>query len=42
MSIQRFVRAVAYQAFPQTCLAPELQDANPLGIWRMVDGERTK
>jgi NADP-dependent aldehyde dehydrogenase len=40
MSIQRFVRAVAYQAFPQACLAPELQDANPLGIWRMVDGER--
>jgi alpha-ketoglutaric semialdehyde dehydrogenase len=40
MSIQRFVRPVAYQAFPQACLAPELQDANPLGIWRMVDGER--
>jgi NADP-dependent aldehyde dehydrogenase len=42
MSIQRFVRAVAYQAFPQACLAPELQDANPLGIWRMVDGERVR
>jgi alpha-ketoglutaric semialdehyde dehydrogenase len=42
MSIQRFVRAVAYQAFPQSVLAPELQDSNPLGIWRMVDGERTR
>lgn len=40
MSIQRFVRAVCYQSFPDSCLAPELQDANPLGIWRMVDGER--
>ncbi|QJE98309.1 aldehyde dehydrogenase (NADP(+)) [Luteolibacter luteus] len=40
MSILRFVRAVCYQGFPDACLAPELQDANPLGIWRMVDGER--
>lgn len=40
MSIQRFVRAVCYQSFPDSCLAPELQDANPLGIWRMTDGER--
>ncbi|MCW1912314.1 aldehyde dehydrogenase (NADP(+)) [Luteolibacter sp. GHJ8] len=42
MSIQRFVRAVAYQAFPQAALAPELQDENPLGIWRMVNGERVR
>ena len=42
MSIQRFVRAVAYQAFPQSALEPELQDGNPLGIWRMVDGERVR
>lgn len=42
MSIQRFVRAVCYQSFPDACLAPELQDANPLGIWRMADGERAK
>ncbi|WP_035603447.1 aldehyde dehydrogenase (NADP(+)) [Haloferula sp. BvORR071] len=39
MSIHRFVRAVCYQSFPDSCLAPELQDGNPLGIWRMVDGE---
>lgn len=42
MSIQRFVRPVSFQAFPEACLAPELQTGNPLGIWRMVDGERVK
>ena len=26
----------------RTCCAPELQDANPLGIWRRVDGELTR
>jgi alpha-ketoglutaric semialdehyde dehydrogenase len=40
LSIQRFVRALCYQGFPDACLAPELQDANPLGIWRMVDGQQ--
>ncbi|WP_367872211.1 aldehyde dehydrogenase (NADP(+)) [Luteolibacter sp. Populi] len=40
MSIQRFVRAVCYQSFPDAILAPELQDANPLGIWRTEEGKR--
>ncbi len=42
MAIQRFVRPVCFQSFPDACLAPELQEENPLGIWRMVDGERVK
>lgn len=42
MSIRRFVRPVCFQTFPETCLAPELRDSNPLGIWRMVNGEWKK
>lgn len=38
MAIQRFVRPVAWQGFPESCLPAELQEANPLGIRRMVDG----
>jgi NADP-dependent aldehyde dehydrogenase len=41
-SLERFTRLVAYQNFPQEALPPELRDGNPLGIWRMVDGEWTK
>jgi NADP-dependent aldehyde dehydrogenase len=41
-AIQRFVRPVAYQGFPQALLPAELQDDNPRGIWRLLDGEMTK
>jgi NADP-dependent aldehyde dehydrogenase len=41
-SIYRFVRPVCYQDFPQAALPDELKDANPLGIWRMVDGQFTR
>ena len=41
-AIHRFARPVAYQNFPQGLLPVELQDANPRGIWRLVDGEQTK
>jgi alpha-ketoglutaric semialdehyde dehydrogenase len=41
-AIHRFARPVAYQGFPQSLLPGELQDANPPGIWRMVDGQLTK
>jgi len=41
-AIRRFARPVCFQNFPQTLLPPELQDENPLGIWRMVDGEATR
>ena len=41
-AIFRFTRLVCYQSFPQNSLPPELQDANPRGIWRIVDNERTQ
>ncbi|HEY1305456.1 MAG TPA: aldehyde dehydrogenase (NADP(+)) [Vicinamibacterales bacterium] len=41
-AILRFVRPVAFQNFPSASLPEELQDANPRGIWRMVDGELTR
>lgn len=37
-AILRFTRAVCYQNFPDAALPAELQEANPLGIWRMEDG----
>jgi NADP-dependent aldehyde dehydrogenase len=42
LAILRFARPVAYQDFPNVVLPPELQDANPLNIWRLVDGRVTK
>jgi NADP-dependent aldehyde dehydrogenase len=41
-AILRFVRPVAYQGFPQSTLPVELQDGNPRGIWRLVDGQPTR
>lgn len=41
-AVERFVRPLCYQNFPQDALPPELKDENPRGIWRMVDGELTK
>lgn len=38
-AIFRFTRLVCYQGFPDSALSDELKDANPLGIWRMVNGE---
>jgi NADP-dependent aldehyde dehydrogenase len=40
-AIRRFVRLVAYQNAPQHLLPAALQDANPLGIKRLVNGEWT-
>jgi NADP-dependent aldehyde dehydrogenase len=40
-AILRFARPVAYQNFPDFALPPELQDANPQGVWRLVDGQWT-
>lgn len=37
-AIERFARPVAFQNAPAHALPPELQDANPLGIARLVDG----
>jgi 2,5-dioxopentanoate dehydrogenase len=41
-AIYRFARPVCYQDFPNVALPDELKDANPLGVWRMVDGELTR
>jgi 2,5-dioxopentanoate dehydrogenase len=41
-AIFRFARPVCYQDFPDSALPAELKDSNPLGIWRMVDGNFTR
>ena len=38
-AIERFVRPICYQNFPQEALPPELRDDNPRHIWRLVDGQ---
>jgi len=38
-AIFRFTRLVCYQGFPDSALPDELKDPNPLGIWRMIDGQ---
>ncbi len=37
-ALERFIRPVCYQGFSQELLPPALQDGNPLGMNRMVDG----
>jgi NADP-dependent aldehyde dehydrogenase len=39
LAIYRFARPVCFQGFPQAMLPAELQDANPLGIRRLRDGQ---
>jgi NADP-dependent aldehyde dehydrogenase len=39
---RRFQRPVGYQGWPDGLLPAELQDANPLGIVRLVDGVYTR
>jgi alpha-ketoglutaric semialdehyde dehydrogenase len=38
-AIYRFARPVCYQDFPNGALPDELKNGNPLGIFRMVDGQ---
>ncbi|MBP0632904.1 hypothetical protein J8I32_29305 [Cupriavidus sp. AcVe19-1a] len=38
-SIDRFLRPVCYQDMPDALLPQALQHSNPLGLWRLVDGE---
>lgn len=40
-AIFRFTRRLCYQDCPDGMLPPELRDANPLGITRLVNGRRT-
>ena len=39
-AIDRFLRPVCYQDIPDSLLPEALQAANPLGLWRLIDGER--
>jgi NADP-dependent aldehyde dehydrogenase len=41
-AITRFARLVCFQNFPDSALPDELKESNPLGLWRVVDGELTK
>jgi len=41
-AIDRFLRPVCYQDLPDALRPPEIQEANPLGLWRVVDGELKK
>jgi 2,5-dioxopentanoate dehydrogenase len=38
-ALERFLRPVSYQNFPDAALPPELQEANPLKLDRLVDGK---
>lgn len=37
-AIERFLRPVAYQGFPDALLPEPLREGNPLGLPRLVDG----
>jgi 2,5-dioxopentanoate dehydrogenase len=41
-AITRFARLVCFQNFPDSALPDELKESNPLGLWRVVDGEFAK
>ncbi|MEC5126037.1 aldehyde dehydrogenase (NADP(+)) [Verrucomicrobiales bacterium BCK34] len=41
-AIERFVRPVCYQDWPDALLPIELQNANPRGVLRMLNGHRTR
>jgi 2,5-dioxopentanoate dehydrogenase len=41
-AIYRFSRLLCFQNFPNASLPDELKDENPLGIWRLVNGEQTR
>lgn len=41
-AITRFARLVCFQNFPDSALPNELKEGNPLGLWRIVDGELNK
>jgi 2,5-dioxopentanoate dehydrogenase len=41
-AITRFLRPICYQNFPEAALPDALKDSNPLGLWRLVDGQLGK
>ncbi len=42
LAIERFLRPLCYQNYPDALLPEALQNANPLGIQRLVDGVTTR
>lgn len=38
-ALARWGKLACYQNFPDAALPAELQEANPLGLWRLVDGQ---
>ena len=42
LAIHRFLRPVCYQNYPDEVLPEALQNANPLGIQRLVDGVHSR
>ncbi|NBA96915.1 aldehyde dehydrogenase (NADP(+)) [Pseudomonas sp. R5(2019)] len=42
LAIDRFLRPVCFQNFPDSLLPDALKDANPLGISRLVDGQAVR
>ncbi|MHC6224906.1 aldehyde dehydrogenase (NADP(+)) [Pseudomonas sp. X10] len=42
LAIDRFLRPVCYQNFPEALLPAALQDANPLNLLRLVDGQPSR
>jgi NADP-dependent aldehyde dehydrogenase len=41
-SIERFLRPVCYQGFPDDLLPEALKHGNPRDLWRLTDGELSK
>ena len=41
-AIERFLRPVCYQNYPDALLPEPLRNANPLGLLRLVNGEQTR
>lgn len=41
-AMQRFVRPVCYQDWPDALLPAELRNSNPRGVLRLLDGERSR
>jgi NADP-dependent aldehyde dehydrogenase len=42
LAIDRFLRPVCYQNYPDELLPDALKNANPLNLMRLVDGEMTR
>jgi len=41
-AINRFLRPICLQNYPEELFPEALQDSNPLNIWRLINGERSK